>query len=225
MQKLIPGTKGYTITQDGVIRNSKGKVLKTRVSRAGYSQLSLIDEDGNLIYRTVHRLVAITYIPNPENKPYVNHIDGDKLNNRVDNLEWCTPSENMLHAARVLGIATGDNNGNRTIDEKTATKICVLLQEGHTNHEVARALGVRNNIVSNIRRGACWKAVSQNYEIRPKSRTISDQTVRWICNKLVEGKTNREIREESNNPKVTKDLIKDIKRGRVYSDISKEFVF
>lgn len=74
----------------------KEKILKPYISR-GYYQVSLCI-DGKYRHFQVHRLVAEAFIPNPENKPQVNHIDGNKLNNDISNLEWVTRSENQLHA-------------------------------------------------------------------------------------------------------------------------------
>lgn len=76
----------------------KGKLKKQTISKYGYSYVSF--KQGNIV---VHRLVAMAFIPNPENKPCVNHINGIKTDNRVENLEWCTYSENNYHAYEVLG--------------------------------------------------------------------------------------------------------------------------
>lgn len=75
----------------------KGKILKTYINENGYEWVRLYNNTKRKIYR-VHRLVAEAFIDNPENKPCVNHKDGNKENNKLDNLEWCTHSENMKHA-------------------------------------------------------------------------------------------------------------------------------
>lgn len=95
---------GYKIFENGdvvsykngnVIENAPQRTLKTQVSKGtrGYAQVQL----GNRTVK-IHRLVALVFIPNPENKPQVNHIDGNKTNNCVSNLEWCDNSENQKHA-------------------------------------------------------------------------------------------------------------------------------
>lgn len=126
MWKLIPNTDDlYFASEDGQIKSAdrmrankthgkyyqylrKGKVLKQVINSHGYPCVTIKYLDGSQKVVPVHRLVAIAFIPNPDNKPQINHIDGDKTNNRVSNLEWCTAKENLKHA-----FATGLNNGSR----------------------------------------------------------------------------------------------------------------
>jgi len=86
----------YT-TSEKCGRKPTGNIIKQYVGRAGYYVIPLSIYQKSKT-RFVHRLIAINFIPNPENKPQVNHIDGNKLNNSIENLEWCTPSENAKHA-------------------------------------------------------------------------------------------------------------------------------
>ena len=98
MTKLIEDFPDYTISKDGTVTNLKtNHELSSWVGANGYKYVDL--RNGNKTKkRTIHRLLAKVFIPNPENKPQVNHIDGNKLNNAVENLEWCTAQENGLHA-------------------------------------------------------------------------------------------------------------------------------
>lgn len=88
----------------------KGKVLSLVKSSHGYAIVPL---GKNKPFNSVHRLVAGAFIPNPENKPFINHIDGDRLNNMVSNLEWCTNQENQIHARDVLRVMDEPYNSKR----------------------------------------------------------------------------------------------------------------
>lgn len=87
---------------DGTITDCDGNIRRQYVDRAGYARVYLKTKSGMKRF-LVHRIIAMCFIPNPNSKPCVNHIDGDKLNNSVENLEWCTYSENEHHSYHVLG--------------------------------------------------------------------------------------------------------------------------
>ena len=92
----------YAINVDGNVRSLKtNRFLKHDLS-TGYARVTLSNNKVKKKF-LVHRLVAMEFIPNTHNKPCVNHIDGDKLNNNINNLEWCTYSENERHSRMVLG--------------------------------------------------------------------------------------------------------------------------
>lgn len=97
--KTIEGTNGeYQVSDTGLVRTTKtGRILRPAVSRHGYERVCLFKMDRERRYR-VHRLVAMAFVPNPDNLPQVNHIDGNKRNNNASNLEWVTNHENVIHA-------------------------------------------------------------------------------------------------------------------------------
>lgn len=109
----------YDINEQGEIYSHKTKkFLKGTVYNTGYKMVRLTTKDGKKGY-AVHRLVAETFIPNPDNLPVVNHIDGNKLNNSVENLEWVTQSENRMHAieTKISKLAKGKREKIKPIDD------------------------------------------------------------------------------------------------------------
>ena len=104
----FPPYNGYTIDSNGVVYSKKGLPLKPFINKNGYEMIHL-SENGIFKEFSIHRLVATQFISNPENKPTVNHKDGNKRNNKVENLEWATQKEQSHHARDVLNVPMGIN--------------------------------------------------------------------------------------------------------------------
>lgn len=94
----IEGFPKYRVDRYGNVYNSRKELLKQSVTRNGYLRVSLNNEATKHKRFLVHRLVALAFIPNKNNLPQINHIDRDKKNNNVNNLEWCSPLENLMHS-------------------------------------------------------------------------------------------------------------------------------
>ena len=150
----VPGYEGrYNCSSCGLVRGPKG-LVKPKPTNNGYLRTELWSQ-GERWRPTLHRLVATLFVPNPENKPQVNHLDGNKTNNKAENLEWCTPSENIIHAVK-LHQRYGENSTAPKLTQDEVTAIRVLLSKGIPGTWIAEVFGITNAQVSNIRLNKQW---------------------------------------------------------------------
>lgn len=154
---------GYCVTRDGRIYSYKHcRFLNPVSDNKGYLRVAIYDSNFNCHKMRVHRLVALAFIPNSENKEQINHIDGNKKNNCVDNLEWVTNDENKQHAVSMR------IHKHAYSDEKVR-EVCELLQSGMKENDVVALTGVTKCIVSYIRRGG-YNYVSKDYDFGTSRR-------------------------------------------------------
>ena len=148
--RAVEGYPGYEVSNLGRVRKN-GKLTPLHRAGKGYLRTTL-QKDGKQKQDYIHRIVAKAFIPNPENKPTVNHIDGDKDNNRVSNLEWATYLENNLHAIKnhlhrhyTRRVKQYDLQGN-------------LIAEYKTILEASRVTGVNTAGIGDTCRGTYKKS-------------------------------------------------------------------
>jgi len=166
----------YAIHSDGRVfsypkrNHRKGIFLKTSVSKRGYERITLKDK-GRRLNIEVHRLVAQAFIPNPSNKPCVNHVDGNKLNNNILNLEWVTYSENSLHyfnvlrkgghskkqldSARYWGRINGSRSRKLTIKQSEEVRSKYMPYK-YSSYKLAKEYGVTARTILNIVNNKCY---------------------------------------------------------------------
>jgi hypothetical protein len=149
--RSIPKCPAYFISPTGHIRNSYKKTVKTYNS-SGYEGVKLLNDNGERKSFLVHRLVVETYIGPIPDKMWVNHKDGNKLNNCVENLEIITPSMNHLHARDVLKrhYARGLDTAHGVLSPRGVEAIKFLLANGWSQNSVAEAFRVSNSAIHRI---------------------------------------------------------------------------
>ena len=163
----IKGYEGlYSITEDGKIFSHerkingairKGRFLKPSSDGYGYYFVCL-QKDRTKKYPKVHRILAETYIPNPKNLECVNHRDGNKQNNDLSNLEWCTQSDNIKHSFSMgLSNQAGSRNANSKLKDSDIERIMTLKKEGLKQIEISKIMNVDPSTISTIVNKKGWK--------------------------------------------------------------------
>jgi hypothetical protein len=138
----------------------KGKNLKPMINRKGYGLVDLKTINGRKCV-VIHRLVALAFIPNPENKPQVNHINGIKTDNRVENLEWCTNSENQIHAYKnnLSRPRRGIENGSSKLTNELVLYIRSEKCKNKKLKEISKELNISTTTISDIKNNKIWKHI------------------------------------------------------------------
>jgi len=161
----------YSVSSDGLVMNKIsgkllkqhfcGKISKHEPERPKYLNVSL---HGKKYF--VHRLVAIAFIPNPDNLPQVNHIDGIRNHNWASNLEWVTNQENIIKAYEqgLIHVNHGIDHHQCTHDIDTVRKAIKMIASGkYTYKEIREATGYSDGTISAIKNKEIWKEESKNY--------------------------------------------------------------
>lgn len=153
-KKLIYGGIEYNnieVSVFGQLRNAKTHhIYKTHKNRGGYERVNIsLGSKDNIKDFKIHRAVAETFIPNPDNKPQVNHIDGNKQNNTIENLEWVTASENMLHAYANNLWDSNNIKGMKNPNAKLTNEDIIFIRTNYTycDHDCSiRGLAKKFNV-------------------------------------------------------------------------------
>jgi hypothetical protein len=199
--KDIPGYEGYyQVSNIGRIKGLERKVphptcggemtvhekiLSLQTTSTQVKQVSL-SRNGNTKRPSVHRLVAAAFIPNPKKKPCINHKDGDRTNNKVNNLEWCTHSENTIHAYEnglfPDDMNSGSKNGRSKLNEAQVKEIRTRFKKADKQttfikdiyQELMRDYGVSRSTIRRVIKGTHWQKVAN-----PQKATVDYRTSKY----------------------------------------------
>lgn len=235
----------YYIRSDGTVFSSNyckdGELKKRKINKIKNAKdkdnpyyvvhLSVKNKSYTIL---VHRLVAGAFIDNPENKPEVNHKNGRKRNNKVNNLEWNFSSENIFHSyeSGIRNKLYGEDKANSKITNNQAHEICKLLEENKlTMKEISELVGCSKATILNIRQRKAWINISSeynidNYDIRESTngnKRLKKETAKNICKDIESGYFS--IRDIATKYNIPYSKVNDIKQRKTWTEVSKNYDF
>jgi hypothetical protein len=240
------GLSQYCVNKAGEIYSLKVNRKLTPRNHTGYQAYNLKNDFGELKNYKAHRLAALVFIENddPVNKTQVNHIDGNKWNNDISNLEWVTPSENNRHSNDTglrpqpflsdLNKTVNEGEivhdwqeyGNTEFSEDDVHYICSQLQDGYRVCDVSRMTGFDRRMIQFIKDNQKQKwehiVVQYNFDKLRKKEKTSPELVHKICEMLQEGKRACDVYNELG---LDRKVVENIKNRKFYKHISENYVF
>lgn len=217
----IKNYPGYWVNKKGEILGKKLNIYKQGRNHKGYPIVSMYYKENNeykLKTKSVHRIVAETFIynDNPKIKNQVNHIDGNKENNTVENLEWCTNQENKKHAIDngLVAYQKGEKHGSVILNNK---QVINIYTSDESRLYMAEKYNISKHHVSNIRGDNAWTHITKNLTKGnyKNDRLLSEDIIKSI---FISNLTNKEISEKYN---IDKAIVSKIKNGKSYRNITK----
>lgn len=181
MQEIFKQVKGYEgyyeVSNIGNVRSTsyKGvKLLKPAKTKRGYLNVVLCVNQVK-VHKLIHRLVAEAFIPNSKNLEQVNHINGNKVDNTVQNLEWCTSEYNNQHALNSGLLSRYENRPEAKLTKELVLKIPELIKQGATADDLKDLFKVSRRCIDNIFEGKNWTGLGVDFTKLKPCRKIKNK--------------------------------------------------
>lgn len=210
---------------NGAVAFTKGKILSPEITKkgVGYKRVMLCHH-GKHERVFVHRAVAKVFVSNDYDKPYVNHIDGNKLNNNFKNLEWCTISENTKHAVENGLIKLGEDRVDSKLTNDTVIKIKEELAKNNKNQkQIADMFGLEKHAVQRIYSGKCYSKIGGKVLDRTIKLKLTPEAVSEIKSLINTGMySNQEVADKFN---VSKATIGKVRLEKSWGDVMPHIIY